>query len=216
VSGVLDEDEALRLLGDGEVSAATGWDVVPPTVLREGPFGPGMCQLWIETEPAAAAELVDLRPPGPASEGWLPIVEAVVGDGERVILAHRDDERLRRIAVLDAVVNNADRKGGHLLPDARGHVYGVDHGVCFATEDKLRTLLWGWAGAAIPAELAEVLARLAADLDSGRESSLAARLGALLTAGELAVTRERVRLLLRSGRHPAPNGSWPAVPWPPF
>ena len=100
------------------VSEATGWELVPPTVLREGPYGPGMCQLWVDVD-----ETVDL------SE-----------------LARSDHPDLRRMAVLDAVINNADRKGGHLLPRADGLVQGVDHGVCFAVEDKLRTLLWQWRG----------------------------------------------------------------------
>ena len=86
------------------VSEATGWDVVPPTVLRDGPYGPGMCQLWVDVD-----ETVDL------SE-----------------LARSDHPDLRRMAVFDAVVNNADRKGGHLLPRPDGRVQGVDHGVCFS------------------------------------------------------------------------------------
>ena len=100
------------------VSEATGWRVVPPTVLREGPFGPGMVQLWIDGD-----EDVDL----PA-------------------FVRRDDPALRRMAVFDAVVNNADRKGGHIIPMPDGHVYGVDHGICFSVDPKLRTLLWRWAG----------------------------------------------------------------------
>jgi uncharacterized repeat protein (TIGR03843 family) len=204
------------------VSAATGWRIVPPTVLRDGPFGPGMCQLWIDTEDGATDELVRLHPAGQRVDGWLPVFEAVLGDGQQVLLAHRDDERLRRIAVFDVVVNNADRKGGHLLPaDEPGgvpepagerHVYGVDHGVCFSIEDKLRTLLWGWAGERIPDEAAAVLARLESELDG----TLGGQLAALLDADEVAATRQRVARMLRSRRHPEPNGQWPAVPWPPF
>ncbi len=194
------------------VSAATGWAIAPPTVLRNGPFGPGMCQLWIDTDADAQDELVALQDAGSPAAGWLPVFEAVLGDGRRAVLAHRDDERLRRISVFDAVVNNADRKGGHLLPTAAGHLYGVDHGVCFSTDDKLRTLLWGWAGQALTEEAADVLARLAADL----EGDLGAALGGLLDSDEVAVTRERVARLLRARRHPEPNGGWPAVPWPPF
>src|SRR5919202_3753999 len=100
------------------VSEALGWNIVPPTVLRDGPFGIGMCQLWIDID-----ETVDLT-----------------------ALARSDHPQLRRMAGFDAVVNNADRKGGHLLPTPDGHVYGVDHGVCFSTDDKMRTLLWRWRG----------------------------------------------------------------------
>lgn len=102
------------------VSEATGWGIVPPTVLRDGPFGEGAVQVWIDLDPA------------------IDVVAMVV----------EDDARLRRIAVFDAAVNNTDRKGGHLLPvDGGGHVFGVDHGVTFSTVPKLRTVLWGWRGA---------------------------------------------------------------------
>jgi uncharacterized repeat protein (TIGR03843 family) len=95
------------------VSEALGWDIVPPTVMRDGPFGVGMCQLWIDID-----ETVDVA-----------------------ALARGDHPQLRRMAVYDAVVNNADRKGGHLLPTVDGHVFGVDHGVCFSIDDKLQTIL---------------------------------------------------------------------------
>jgi hypothetical protein len=166
------------------VSAATGWDVVPPTVMRDGPFGPGMCQLWIDVDPG-----VDLAR-----------------------LARSGIEPLRRMAVFDAVVNNADRKGGHLLPVPGGHVYGVDHGVCFSIEDKLRTLLWGWQGKRLTEEAVDVLQALRVDLVGGLGQSL----DDLLTAQEIRATQRRVNRLLRTGRHPVPNGDWPPLPWPPF
>jgi uncharacterized repeat protein (TIGR03843 family) len=168
-----------------EVSAATGWDIVPPTVLRDGPLGPGMVQLWIDPD-----EDVDLL---------------------RLIRRH-DDERLRRVAAFDAVVNNADRKGGHLLPTAGGRLYGVDHGVCFHVEDKLRTVLWQWAAQRIPLDDVAVLERLDADLGG----TLGTRLGDLLTPREVRATQLRLRRLLRSGLFPEPGGEWPAVPWPPI
>ena len=118
------------------VSQASGWRVVPPTVLREGPFGPGMVQLWMDGDPG-----VDLP-----------------------TFVRRDDPALRRMAVFDAVVNNADRKGGHILPLPDGHVYGVDHGICFSVDPKLRTLLWRWAGKRLPADAVAVLERLADEL----------------------------------------------------
>jgi uncharacterized repeat protein (TIGR03843 family) len=175
---------AYREVAAYAVSSATGWDVVPPTVLRDGPYGPGMCQLWIDVD-----ESVDL-----------------------VALVRSDDDRLRRMAVFDAVVNNADRKGGHLLPTASGHLYGVDHGVCFSTHDKLRTLLWRWAGQPLREADVDVLRRLCADL----EGPLGAELSELLAPAEVRATRRRVDRLLRTGRHPEPTEGWPAVPWPPF
>lgn len=168
-----------------EVSVAMGWPIVPPTVLRDGPAGPGMVQLWVDAD-----ESVDISR----------------------FMRRRDVERLRQIAVLDAVINNADRKGGHLLPTPNGHVYGVDHGVSFNVDDKLRTVLWQWAGARLPGEACEVLAELRAELDG----ALGERLGELLTRHEVARTRSRVAALLRTGRHPEPNGDWPPVPWPPI
>jgi uncharacterized repeat protein (TIGR03843 family) len=166
------------------VSAATGWDVVPPTTLREGPFGPGMVQLWIDGD-----ESVDLP-----------------------TFVRRDDAGLRRMAVFDAVVNNADRKGGHIIPTPAGHVYGVDHGVCFSVDPKLRTLLWRWAGKKLPDDAVAVLERLADDL----RGDLGEQLHEHLTRREVRCTQQRVAELLRTGRHPEPSGEWPALPWPPF
>src|SRR5207245_10077536 len=136
------------------------WDIVPPTVLREGPFGPGMCQLWIDID-----DSVDLA-----------------------ALARSDHPQLRRMAVFDAVVNNADRKGGHLLPTPEGHIYGVDHGVCFSVEDKLRTLLWHWRGKQLTDEAVDVLSALRADL----EGPLGDALHGLLHHDEVGATVARI------------------------
>jgi uncharacterized repeat protein (TIGR03843 family) len=168
------------------VSRAAGWDVVPPTVMRDGPFGPGMCQLWIDHDPA-----MDL-----------------------IALSRRTDHAaLRDMAVFDAVVNNADRKIGHLLPVADGHLYGCDHGVCFAEDYKLRTVLWQWRGKSLPRRSVEALRRLNAQLTDG---SLDAELSALLTESEISATKIRVETLLKHRVHPYPPADWPAVPWPPI
>lgn len=173
-----------RELAAYTVSVASGWDIVPPTVMREGPFGPGMVQIWIDVD-----ESVDLG-----------------------VLARSGIEPLRRMSVFDAVINNADRKGGHLLPVPGGHVYGVDHGVSFSTEDKLRTLLWGWRGKRLTDEAIDVLSFLRAQL----EGPLDVELSRYLTRQEVLATAFRVDRLLRTGRHPMPSEDWPAVPWPPF
>ncbi|MEV0041112.1 MULTISPECIES: SCO1664 family protein [unclassified Streptomyces] len=196
------------------VSEETGWELVPPTVLRDGPYGQGMCQLWIEPEAEGAGEpllaLVEDEEPG---DGWKAVGLAEVGEGRTALLVHADDERLRRLAVLDAVINNGDRKGGHLLPAPEGRLYGIDHGVTFNVDDKLRTLLWGWAGEPLTPEVLEVLARLE---DALAESApLATRLAELITAAETDAVRARVRELRRTGLHPSPSGQWPAIPWPP-
>jgi uncharacterized repeat protein (TIGR03843 family) len=166
------------------VSEAFGWDLVPPTVLRDGPFGAGMAQLWVDVD-----DSVDVG-----------------------ALVRSDDPQLRRMAVFDAVVNNADRKGGHLLPTRDGHIYGVDHGVCFAVDDKLRTLLWRWRGKRLTEPAVDALRVVRRSLDG----ELGAALRDLLAPEEVAATVRRVDRLLETGRHPLPNEDWPAVPWPPF
>ncbi|MEU6394322.1 SCO1664 family protein [Streptomyces sp. NPDC046939] len=208
---------AQREVAAYEVSEALGWSLVPPTVLRDGPYGEGMCQLWIDGPDEEAGEqgaellaLVDAEEP---AEGWKAIGFAEVEEGRRALLVHADDPRLRRLAVLDAVINNGDRKGGHLLVDAEGHLYGIDHGVTFNVEDKLRTLLWGWAGEPLTDEATAALEALRERLRDGEP--LAARLAELITAAELEALRERVAALLKSGRHREPGGEWPAIPWPP-
>ena len=168
-----------------EISAATGWLIVPPTVFRAGPLGPGMVQLWIEAD-----ENVDIR---------------------RLIRGTSSDQ-LRRIAVFDAVINNADRKGGHLLPTRAGHIYGVDHGVSFHAEPKLRTLLWQWSGRPLRSNASDTLR----ELQAGLSGDLGERLADLLTPREVRSTARRIEQLLASGRHPEPSGEWPAVPWPPI
>ncbi|MEU7056436.1 SCO1664 family protein [Streptomyces sp. NPDC046197] len=194
-----------------EVSEATGWGLVPPTVLRDGPYGEGMCQVWVEANPETELlALVDGEEPG---HGWKAVGFAEVGEGRTALLVHADDERLRRLAVLDAVINNADRKGGHLLPTADGRLYGIDHGVTFNVENKLRTLLWGWAGEALPPETVDVLKGLKDALGEG--GALGVRLAELITQAEVDATHARVDALLTSGKHPEPSGQWPAIPWPP-
>ncbi|KUJ67219.1 phosphatidylinositol kinase [Streptomyces albus subsp. albus] len=209
-----DGNLAQREVAAYEVSRATGWDLIPPTVLREGPYGEGMCQLWIEPSDGDGAPrllaLVDGEEPEP---GWKAVGFAEVGEGRTALLVHADDARLRRLAVLDAVINNGDRKGGHLLPTADGRVYAIDHGVTFNAEDKLRTLLWGWAGEPLPEEAVTVLRGLAAALADGEP--LADRLVRLITPAELDALRTRIAALLETGRHPEPSGQWPAIPWPP-
>ncbi|MFG2363279.1 SCO1664 family protein [Streptomyces mirabilis] len=205
---------AQREVAAYEVSEATGWGLVPTTVLRDGPYGEGMCQLWIEALPEVDGDgllaLVEAEEP---AAGWKAIGFAEVGEGETALLVHADDVRLRRLAVLDAVINNADRKGGHLLPAGEGLLYGIDHGVTFNAENKLRTLLWGWAGESLTPEAVEVLTSLRDGLAPG--APLATRLAELITTTEIDATRARVEAMLASGKHPEPSGEWPAIPWPP-
>ena len=195
------------------VSEALGWDVVPLTVLRDGPEGPGMVQLWCEPDADDAA--VDLRPVGEVPAGYRHVLDAEDGEGHLVSLVHEDSTALRRMAVFDALVNNADRKGGHVLPMSDGHRYGVDHGVCFHTDPKLRTVLWGWAGERLhPEDRAEVEGFLG--LLGSDEEGLASVLAQLLTVEEVAALAHRGRRLLSVGRMPTPSRGWPSIPWPAF
>ncbi|QHY94637.1 Phosphatidylinositol 3- and 4-kinase [Streptomyces sp. S4.7] len=205
---------ARREVAAYEISEVTGWGLVPPTVLRDGPYGEGMCQLWIEADESdAPPQLLALVEEKEPAEGWKAIGFAEVGEGRTALLVHADDPRLRRLAVLDAVINNGDRKGGHLLPAAGGRLYAIDHGVTFNVDDKLRTLLWGWAGEPLPAEAVTVLDRLAAELAEG--TPLTTRLAELITPAETEAVRSRVQEMRRTGLHPKPSGQWPAIPWPP-
>jgi uncharacterized repeat protein (TIGR03843 family) len=192
------------------VSQATGWDLVPPTILRDGPLGVGACQLWID-EPAETETLIGFVPAYDVPEGWFAVANARDETGDAYALAHADDPRLARLAVLDAVINNADRKGGHVLYAPEGRIYGVDHGVSFHTENKLRTVLWGWTGKAIPPASIETLTALRDNLDGALGRALAEH----LTLSEVQHVRLRVRRLLRGARFPKPPQDWPAVPWPP-
>ena len=197
-----------------EVSTATGWDVVPPTVWRDGPFGPGSVQLWVDA--VDGEELIDVVEPHDVRPGWLTVLEAEGRRGEPLLLVHADDPRLARIAVFDTVIDNADRKVGHVLQTEDGHLWGVDHGVSFNVDDKLRTVLWGFAGSDLPAEATDVLRALRSELCSRSSVSLGAVLGGLLAAGEVRRTIDRVDRTLRSGAFPLPPVYGPAIPWPPW
>ncbi|MBO0820784.1 MAG: SCO1664 family protein, partial [Nocardiopsaceae bacterium] len=165
------------------VSKAAGWNIVPPTVLRDGPFGPGMVQLWIDADPET--DLIALS-------------------------RSTTDPRLREMSVFDAVINNADRKIGHLLPVPEGHLYGCDHGVCFSEDYKLRTVLWQWRGKKLPERCVAALRHLQEDLVDGE---LAAELPRHLTGSEISATWDRINQLLEHRVHPYPPQDWPAVPW---
>ena len=193
------------------VSEATGWELVPRTWLCEGPLGTGMAQVWCEPDPEQDAVLLVPADDLPG-EGWCHVLEGVDEEGQPVALLHEDSPALRRMAVFDVVVNNADRKGGHILPTGHGHRYGVDHGVTFHVEHKLRTVLWGWRGEQLDAaELAGVESvRTQLDGDLGR------RLAELLSDEERAALDRRCERLLRTGIFPGPRGDMPPFPWPFF
>lgn len=166
------------------IDQALGFNHVPLTILREGPFGLGMVQQWIDID-----EGVDLE-----------------------LFFRLDDSQLREVALFDAVINNTDRKIGHLIPDMNGHLYICDHGVTFHEEDKLRTVLWQWAGQALTAVELEKLDKLKIFI----ESADSAELCTLLTNPEIEALIKRIEKLISLGLFPEPNPDWPHIPWPPF
>ena len=166
------------------VSQELGFHIVPLTILRDGPYGSGMVQEWITLD-----ESIDLA-----------------------VFFSSDNPRLRSMALFDAIVNNTDRKIGHLLPISHDEVYGCDHGVTFHVEDKLRTVLWQWADDELTDQELQSLQR-AQQLLAGE---LGEQLQPFLTQDEIDAISMRVNRLLSEGRFPLPNPNWPAIPWPAF
>lgn len=214
------------------ISAAGGWDLVPATILRDGPHGPGSVQHWVTRLPYDE-DLDDLDSPKTPLEatqprpdiliagvdavppGYLPVLSGRMPDGRAVQVAHADSAELAAMAVLDAVLNNSDRKGSHVLRDSTAGLWGVDHGVSLHSEDKLRTVLWGWEGEPIrPADLIR-LQQLVGQLEMS-SSWLRRGLAPLLTGAEITALTDRVRVLCTTGRYPLTPSGWPSVPWPPL
>lgn len=201
------------------VDAALGWDLIPETVLRsagppEADLGPGMLQLWIDQpDEPLSPEPVEIVPVDDVPAGYRLILRAHDDDGAVVALAHDTGDALHRMAVLDALLNNADRKGGHILVDRDGRMYGIDHGLTLHTEPKLRTILWGWAGDPVAPALLPDLRRLRESLADDAE--LTAELAELITPEEIAALVARLDDLLVGGTLPLPPYQR-AIPWPPF
>jgi len=192
------------------ISRAAGWHCVPVTVLRDGPYGPGMVQQWITD--ADSDLTADLLPADELPDGWLPVLSAVDMEGNPVVVAHADTPALAVLAGFDLVVNNADRKASHILPTPDGRVRGVDHGVTLHEQDKLRTILWGWAGQALPESVTDGLERLVPAV----AGTLGERLSGLIGEAEIAALAGRVRALLADPRFPEPPRHRTPIPWPPL
>ena len=187
------------------MSEILGWNVVPETQLSDGPYGIGSLQNWLEAEVTVA----DIFPPDQVPEHWLTVITGLDENGDEVTLAHADTPRLQQIAVFDALINNADRKAGHILTDQDGNLFGIDHGLTFHDEDKLRTVLWGWISQPIPEQLLTDLAAAKDEISRGELSQL-------LSSDELAALHERLAKLIATKKMPVPSPHWPAVPWPVF
>ncbi len=168
------------------VAEALGWELIPPTVLREGAYGPGTVQVYIESDPEQHYFNIFPR--------------------------HADD--FRRIALFDVITNNADRKAGHCLLDAQGRMWSIDHGLCFHVEPKLRTVIWDFAGEPIPAPLLADLQKLAVRLC--HDTELQARLVALLSPAEIRAFHQRLDALIAAGHFPHPDPRRRNHPWPPI
>lgn len=203
---------AAREVAASRIDTLAGFDLVPTTRLRDGPLGPGSVQRWVGHLPTQPGSPVTVTPPDEVPEGHIVVLAGQGEGGEPVVLSHPDDPRLRSMAVLDAVLNNSDRKGGHVLVH-EDRVWGIDHGVSLHAEAKLRTVLWGWAGDPLTEEDIHRLTRLAGALD---EPAVESDLLTLITAVELASLRQRTHDLLTGGVHPRPSGDWPSIPWPPL
>ena len=201
---------ARREVASYVVSEALGWDVVPQTFLRDGPHGPGMVQEW--QEPLEEYMAVDIVAEGETPDGWLHVFDGLDQADRPVSLVHEDSAPLRRMAVFDAVVNNADRKGGHVLAMEDGHRYGVDHGLTFHTDPKLRTVLWGWLDDPLTDDEVAAVGALRDQL----YAELGERLAELVTDDEVEGLERRCTRLLATRVMPAPRGGGPAIPWPPF
>lgn len=194
---------ARREVAAYRVSAEAGFDVVPYTTFVDGPFGPGSVQCWAE---ATDAGLVDVVSPDERKPDELPVFEGVDADERPLVVVHRDDARLRRLALFDVLANNADRKGSHII-GAAGVVFGVDHGLCFHHEPKLRTVLWGWAGAALTDGERALVEAAGAVAESALEG---------LSRDEAQAFTARAERLLVTGVMPFPQPGRPAIPWPPL
>jgi uncharacterized repeat protein (TIGR03843 family) len=149
---------------------------------------------------------------GDVPEGWRHVFDGIDGHDRPVSLIHEDSAPLRRMAVFDVVVNNADRKGGHVLEMVDGHRYGVDHGLTFHTDHKLRTVLWGWLGEHLADEEVAAVRAIRAEVGGSLGDALAPH----LTDLEIDALARRCTRLAERALMPSPRGEWPAIPWPPF
>lgn len=213
-------DFPLATLGRREVAAylvsvAGGWDVIPPTVLRDGPLGPGSVQRWIDWESVGRTPgegLLEVFPEDAVPSGWLTVVQGADAEGAAVTVCHQDSPDLASLAVLDVVLNNADRKGAHIVRDAVGHLWAFDHGLTLHVVDKLRTVLWGWAGRPLPVPDIARLHRLQTRLSGDGGDGLGVH--TLISDDEVTALRERVDALLADQVFPGlPTDRYP-LPWP--
>lgn len=199
-----------REIAAAEIDRILGWSLVPRTEwISNGPLGAGMLQEWVsEIDQDRPVNIFD---PHMVPDGWHAVLHAQDQLGNPIVLAHGDQEHLRRIAIFDSVINNADRKAGHILAVSQEQFFGIDHGVSFHQENKLRTVLWGWAGQQISTHFIEVLEALEQHLGAWHQP-----VDQWLNQEESQALRLRIRDLISTGLYPSPSRHWPAIPWPVF
>ncbi|GAA2014529.1 SCO1664 family protein [Brevibacterium samyangense] len=204
------------------LSASSGADVVPPTVLRTDlPYGPASLQVYVETVDDGDSASFFL--PQDLPEDWAPVFSAQTEDGTPVLVAHATDPEVRMLALFDEIANNADRKGSHIF---RGHyrfdaaasprVFGIDNGLTFHTEPKVRTVLWGFADDVFTHAESTVLESAARVVDAALTGEADGELGSLLDPAELGALADRVAHLQHAGRFPLPPDDRYPIPWPPL
>jgi len=193
-----------------ELSDLLGWEVIPVTVWRDdGPYGEGSVQMWVEESEDDG--VVSLVATSDLPQGWLHVLSGENESGDGVSVVHQQRADLQQIAVLDVLMNNADRKAGHVLRGEADRLWAIDHGLTFHDEPKLRTVLWGWAGEAIPPALYQDILALNENWAEAEQ-----RLEQYLAGYELIALRQRIEDLLEYDRFPAPSHGWPSIPWPLF
>jgi uncharacterized repeat protein (TIGR03843 family) len=206
----LDQTLTGREIAASELDKLLNWNLIPLTQwIFDGPFGEGMIQEWIPE--IDTDRPVNLFSPNSVPPEWINVLQGQTQDGDLVVLAHADSEPLKKLALFDAVANNADRKAGHVLAVSTERFFGIDHGVCFHEENKLRTVIWGWAGTPIAAELIVNLKTCASVLEDDYEP-----IDMWLSPPESAALRARLENLITTELYPLPSPHWPAIPWPVF
>lgn len=194
----------LRELQAYKIDRLIGFNLIPSTVwIDSNDLAPGIVQQYVED-----AETIDVRliNENVESNEWVTILKGSVDD-EDIYLQHTLSDDVWRAAVLDVLINNSDRKAGHMLRDSSMNLWLIDHGVCFHVEDKLRTVLWGWIGQALPGDLYETLGRVQRKKE-WKDSWI-------LSDEELFAFENRMNNLLANGM-PEPSDSWPSLPSPLF
>lgn len=188
---------------------ALGLHYVPETVMRNVKgIGNSLIQEWVEE---SDNDLIIVKSPEDIPKDYLKVLQGYDELNKLITLAHKDDRDLRNLCLFDLVINNADRKGGHLLLDADNKMWAIDHGVSWHQESKIRSVLWGWIDVAFNDEDITLLENAKNVLQTWKEQDFE-----YLSEIEIEQAIKRVNELLEINAFPQPGDQWPAVPWPIF